>query len=1217
MLTASIRSSTTPGPLSLGFPSPTPSRQYNSKPNKTHKKPKPAKVLQKETEDNTGGGLDGFMARSGKLPGLSLRDFLKPKEEPAVDASKLSIFKRISPPPVQKAKGSAGVPPPAAARPPGGPSKGEGREGGKAKPRPPTPRDRSPPPRPELRKSSSSMELGRPKESDRRKEDQTKEREAPTKHATTPNYKEKQAPQDGKTTQRKEPEHVTSATNKGTNATAGVNKTLDKGKQKVYPKANKISANTSGGGKTEDLGKQKEYPKTSGVRKTEDLGKQKEYPKSSTNTSGVNKPKDQEKQKDYPKTNKTTANTSGGSKPEDQGKQKEYPKTNQASASTSGINKPKDQGKQKDFTKTNKTSASTSGVNKPKDQQGKQKEYSNTNKTSASTKVQEKEKGKMKKEGKSKFNKEKMKAAAKHQEQETGFTPKYKQESKHPKEQERGTNKHPEQDNYLKHKLEDRKERGTPGHQEINPKTKEESKQPLYPEKHHNKEKEKEYQKEKEKETNTEGIPNSEAYDNQDLSASQQELFSSWKNFTKEISQQPILIVTQHFGSAVHIAKILFPKTKEESSYLCSEENKVGPRITWLPDSLLVPSTKTRKITSAKKIQTKLTFEQPKDISKQNANHLNTLTKLFNWPKEIICACDPSPEGELYFRRIYDFTKATVPVKRYWTNSLNTASIWEGFTSLKPQAEFDKLYYKAMAREYTDWILDINYSSLLYTTQKKGIDMPWQGLPLSYPFVSGSLQLATQSQEKEKPQIYVIKEAKSYPLQCTTFINKNTFKIESVGKVVEYTEELEELPPPPLYNLESLILDAEQNLNFNFSKSIFTLENLHDNGWITFPYTDNSGINSLQSVNNIIRWCQPLLDPSLTFKLNSLPSNLLSKEAGKEGIYLVRNIVPYLLSSNMLELLDLIVSRSLQSISSSSKSKKKKLVVKNGSFLFATSSYEIQEVGWKNPLLQNLFIPKNPPKEQKEKKNLLKKLEVIKPLPTFQIGEKVNCALIKNPDTSPHWLTDGYIFKIMGRGYPENPNKHIGSVTSRVKSFHRLSQLYFNRNGRLSIHVKPTPIAIDIGKNTYGQKYSSFDEYNEVEEKLKSVTSLKSFETYKSFIIGKASYFVAQMLENKCLFTFKGYSKIFTHSRKKLLADCKCPDCSGNSIVDTEEFFICSTSSCNFKLFKQIPGIALQESEFRTLISQKQLSKEKINLSLLLNDKGTHILSVVPISPLN
>lgn len=81
----------------------------------------------------------------------------------------------------------------------------------------------------------------------------------------------------------------------------------------------------------------------------------------------------------------------------------------------------------------------------------------------------------------------------------------------------------------------------------------------------------------------------------------------------------------------------------------------------------------------------------------------------------IVCATDAGREGELIFRLVYFLCGCTKPVERLWISSLEDAAIAEGFRSLRPSKEYDKLYHAALCRAQADWLVGINATRLFST----------------------------------------------------------------------------------------------------------------------------------------------------------------------------------------------------------------------------------------------------------------------------------------------------------------------------------------------------------------------------------------------------------------------------------------------------------------------------------------------------------------------
>ena len=80
----------------------------------------------------------------------------------------------------------------------------------------------------------------------------------------------------------------------------------------------------------------------------------------------------------------------------------------------------------------------------------------------------------------------------------------------------------------------------------------------------------------------------------------------------------------------------------------------------------------------------------------------------------IINCGDAGQEGELIQRWVMQKAKATCPVKRLWISSMTDEAIREGFSQLKDQSAYERLYLAGLCRAIGDWILGMN-ATRLYT----------------------------------------------------------------------------------------------------------------------------------------------------------------------------------------------------------------------------------------------------------------------------------------------------------------------------------------------------------------------------------------------------------------------------------------------------------------------------------------------------------------------
>ena len=95
-------------------------------------------------------------------------------------------------------------------------------------------------------------------------------------------------------------------------------------------------------------------------------------------------------------------------------------------------------------------------------------------------------------------------------------------------------------------------------------------------------------------------------------------------------------------------------------------------------------------------------------------HQFGVIERLIGEADEVVNCGDAGQEGELIQRWVMKKAGTSCPVRRLWISSLTDESIREGFSSLKPQADYDKLFQAGMCRAIGDWILGMN-ATRLYT----------------------------------------------------------------------------------------------------------------------------------------------------------------------------------------------------------------------------------------------------------------------------------------------------------------------------------------------------------------------------------------------------------------------------------------------------------------------------------------------------------------------
>lgn len=92
------------------------------------------------------------------------------------------------------------------------------------------------------------------------------------------------------------------------------------------------------------------------------------------------------------------------------------------------------------------------------------------------------------------------------------------------------------------------------------------------------------------------------------------------------------------------------------------------------------------------------------DYTMVNGYYLPNLT--------VAAPTDAGREGELIFRLVYQMADCHKPILRLWISSMEDSAIREGFSDLRPGADYEALYQSALCRQKADWLVGINATRL-------------------------------------------------------------------------------------------------------------------------------------------------------------------------------------------------------------------------------------------------------------------------------------------------------------------------------------------------------------------------------------------------------------------------------------------------------------------------------------------------------------------------
>ena len=214
----------------------------------------------------------------------------------------------------------------------------------------------------------------------------------------------------------------------------------------------------------------------------------------------------------------------------------------------------------------------------------------------------------------------------------------------------------------------------------------------------------------------------------------------------------------------------------------------------------------------------------------------------------VINCGDAGQEGELIQRWVMQKAACKCPVYRLWISSLTEESIREGFQNLKPQAEFDSLYYAGLSRAIGDWLLGMNATrlyTLKYGQNRQVLSIGRVQTPTLALIVNRQLEI-----EHFVPQPYW--ELKTVYRDTTFSVTKGRFQSEEEGK--DFLQKIEGFPftvtdvttkqgkeaPPRLFDLTSLQVECNKKFSYSAENTLKIIQSLYEKKVTTYPRVDTT-----------------------------------------------------------------------------------------------------------------------------------------------------------------------------------------------------------------------------------------------------------------------------------------------------------------------------------------------------------------------------------------
>ncbi|MDE5628665.1 MAG: DNA topoisomerase 3 [Muribaculaceae bacterium] len=226
----------------------------------------------------------------------------------------------------------------------------------------------------------------------------------------------------------------------------------------------------------------------------------------------------------------------------------------------------------------------------------------------------------------------------------------------------------------------------------------------------------------------------------------------------------------------------------------------------------------------------------------------HVIESLIGQASEIINCGDAGQEGELIQRWVMRKANTACPVKRLWISSLTDESIREGFESLKPQDDFDSLFYAGMSRAIGDWILGMN-ATRLYTLKYSS-----PGKVLSIGRVqTPTLALIVKRQDeinnfvpKDTWELHTMYRKANFTYTGDRFETEESGK-EAIAQISEQPLVIDDVArkkgkesPLRLFDLTSLQVECNKRYGWTADATLKMIQSLYEKKLTTYPRVDTT-----------------------------------------------------------------------------------------------------------------------------------------------------------------------------------------------------------------------------------------------------------------------------------------------------------------------------------------------------------------------------------------
>ena len=213
----------------------------------------------------------------------------------------------------------------------------------------------------------------------------------------------------------------------------------------------------------------------------------------------------------------------------------------------------------------------------------------------------------------------------------------------------------------------------------------------------------------------------------------------------------------------------------------------------------------------------------------------------------VVNACDAGREGELIFRLVYEMADCHKPILRLWISSMEDSAIREGFSDLRPGADYEALYQSALCRQKADWQVGINATRLFSVLYHRTLNVGRVQTPTLAMLAERDAKITLFHKEKYHLLRLMLDGAEAVSEKFTDSAEAEQAAAACKGAAVTCTsvkKEQKKEQPPKLYDLTTLQREANRLFGYTAKQTLDYAQSLYEKKLLTYPRTDSRYLTS-------------------------------------------------------------------------------------------------------------------------------------------------------------------------------------------------------------------------------------------------------------------------------------------------------------------------------------------------------------------------------------